>query len=116
MHTQPTARAERYERLLTERIQAGRRLMDAICHPDLPREILEQAWRTMIGLDMRLARFRRYSADYLRLLMPAEDARWHTPPTVPADHLAEPCTWCLHEVLRLSPAVALVPAARRAAR
>lgn len=116
MTLQPTTRAERYEKLLVERTAASRRLTDAICHREVPRDLLMQTWRTMAALDQQLDGFRRFNDDYLRLVMPAEDARWHLPPELPADHASDPCAWCLRAVVSLGADLVLVPPARRAAR
>jgi hypothetical protein len=101
----------RYEQLLTERIRLGRLYVDAVCHRAAFGDA-ERLFAHVQGLDRRLDRFRRYSNDQLRLVMPAEDERWHVPGEPPA---GPECHLCAKQALGLLVGMVLPATRGRAA-
>lgn len=100
MSTQPSSTAKdstgvsRDEKLLRERITAGESMIDHLCHPEA-RHRAAAVFRRIERMELTLERFRRYPVDFLNRVMPAEDARWHTPPGTPDQHLTSPCGLCV---------------------
>jgi len=99
----------RYEVLLEERMNAGRRLMQAVFHSHDASSEIPALWRAVQAAEQPLQRFRRWSYDYLSLVMPAEDTMWHDPRADPQDS----CPWCVRSQLGLATIIALPSAARR---
>jgi hypothetical protein len=101
----------RYERLLAERITIGQLYVDALCHRAALADA-ERLFNRLQGLDSELDRFRRYSYDQLRQVMPAEDDRWHVPGEPPA---GPECHLCVKQDLGLLLQLVLPPTHGRAA-
>ena len=97
----------RYEHLLEERITLGRLYVDALCHRAAMGDA-ERLYTHIHRLDAALDRFRRYSHDQFRLVMPAEDDRWHVPGEPPAGPECHLCakhdlSLLVHMVLPFTP-------------
>lgn len=101
----------RYEPLLAERIKIGQLYVDALCHRAALADA-ERLFTTVQRLDRALDRFRRYSHDQLRRVMPAEDDRWHVPGEPPA---GPECHLCAKQDLGLLLQLVLPANPRRAA-
>ncbi|MBY9074217.1 hypothetical protein K1X13_05210 [Nocardioides sp. WL0053] len=103
--------SHRYEQLLEERIKIGRIYVDALCHRAAMADA-ERLFRNVERLDGQLDRFRRYSQDQFRQVMPAEDDRWHVPGQPPA---GPECHLCAKQDLGLLLQMVLPAAAGRVA-
>lgn len=94
-----TIQLPNYLDVLRRRIQAGRKMMDLLCHgEDLDSDRAIELHEQMRALDQALDRFldEHYASDFEALVLPAEDARYHRPPgETPADHDQQPCDPCL---------------------
>ena len=88
----------RYESLLEERIRIGLLFVDATCHTPAFDDA-ERLFHQCQLLDRQLRRFRRYSNEEFRIVLPAEDRRWHVPAIPPATPPA--CRLCLKTGLML---------------
>jgi hypothetical protein len=111
-NTAQSGRAERYEHLLAARLHLGRDTIDAVCHGQA--SDADRLFHRVVDLDARLGRFRRYSADYLKIAA-SEDLRWHVPPGRPEDDVSSPCSRCLRAELDLRADLVLLPTTRRSA-
>lgn len=107
----PGQTPHRYERLLEERVTIGRLYVDALCHRAAIADA-ERLFTRLQRLDSQLDRFRRYSHDQLRLVMPAEDDRWHVPGEPPA---GPECRLCVKQDLGLLLQMVLPATSGRAA-
>jgi hypothetical protein len=104
-----------YEQMLAERISAGRRLMQALVHPEASDE-MGALWRAVVRTEEPLLRFKRYVRDYTGRVMPVEDSVFH----LPDDDPRADCPWCARRQLRIAepiplPASVLVVGDRRSA-
>ena len=112
MSQQTTERREhrpatpRYEMLLAERVRTGRLYVDGLCHQADAAEVRALFDRVQV-LDRALSRFRRYLLDEQRVVMPAEDDRWHVPGAPPAT--SPECHLCLKSLLGLPLHLVLPP-------
>lgn len=106
-----------YEQVLAERISAGRRLMQALVHPEASDQ-MGALWRAVVRAEEPLLRFKRYDGDYIGRVMPQEDVVFHLPDE-DGDVRAD-CPWCARRQLRIAepiplPAAVLVAGDRRSA-
>lgn len=83
---------QRYEDLLRERMIAGRRYVDELCH-GAPFDDAHRIFGRIEQLDRVLDGFRRYRHDEYRVVMAAEDERWHVPGEPPANDPV--CSLCI---------------------
>jgi hypothetical protein len=91
----PTAR---YEQLLQERVIIGVLYVDALSHGSVMDDAVRLFTRAR-QLDRALGRFRRYGHDEVRIVMAAEDDRWHVPGQPPAT--LPTCRLCIKAALSL---------------
>jgi hypothetical protein len=85
--------------LLDERMAAGGLIVDLLSHREM--QMALDVHGHIGRLDARLNQYRRYSADYLRVVHPAEEARWHVPPQSVEDSHQRPCMLCFRQLLGL---------------
>lgn len=88
----------RYEHLLLERVTMGALYVDALSHGAAMDDAMLLFGRIR-QLDRSLGRFRRYSHDEHRVVVPAEDERWHVPGQPPVS--LPPCRLCIKASLLL---------------
>ena len=88
----------RYEKLLRERLDLGRRYVDTLSHGS-PFDDAHRLFQSLDRLDRELRRFRRYRLDEYCVVMAAEDERWHVPGEPPISVPA--CALCLRDQLVL---------------
>jgi hypothetical protein len=96
--TRQTTTTARYEQLLDERIRLGRLYVDTVSHGE-PYEDALRLYNQMSRLDQQLDRYRRYACDEYRLVMTAENERWHVPGQPPTG--SPECGLCIKHALAI---------------
>lgn len=103
---QQTISTARYHKLLTERITMGRLYVDNVSH-GAPFEDATRIFDRINLLEKELDAFRRFRCDEYRVVLRAEDERWHVPGQPP---LGDPeCGLCVKVQLHVSRTLVLRP-------
>lgn len=101
-----TIRTARYEKLLAERITMGRLYVDNVSH-GAPFEDATRIFDQINLLEKELDAFRRFRCDEYRVVMSAEDQRWHVPGQPPVG--GPECGLCVKAQLHVSRILVLHP-------